>query len=258
MGKIKIGLQPTHHPPAFSRHLIIFGSIALVGLVVAGIIFAQNPLEGKIIALDAGHGGTELGATNGNVYEKDVNLAVVYTLKQKLEDPAVGAKVVLTRICDETISSRKSRVDLAIEKCKSLYSRKCDVLVSVHHNGSTDPLHDGTMVIYNEKQDIPLATALHDALISALGLPDEGYDHGGYGMTVYGHLISALTEAYYITNTDEANYYLGGTPTEVCATDGSPKSVLIGERTNQEAEALYQGLVNYFSAPQEKPGKGKK
>ena len=139
---------------------------------------------------------------------------------------------------------------MAIEECKSLYGRKCDALISVHHNGSTDPNYDGTMVIYNEKQDKPLATALHDALISALGLTDEGYDHGGYGMTVYGHLVSALTEAYYITNDWEAQQYLNGTSTHVC----DSKSIRIGERVNQEADALYQGLLNYFSAPPTKPG----
>ena len=69
--------------------LIILGSITLVGLIGMGIILAQeisNPLAGKIIALDAGHGGEEFGAVNNqyNVVEKDVNLAVVYALRQKL------------------------------------------------------------------------------------------------------------------------------------------------------------------------------
>ena len=46
---------------------------------------ATNPLKGKIIALDAGHGGDWNGATNEidgkTITEKDVNLAVVYELK---------------------------------------------------------------------------------------------------------------------------------------------------------------------------------
>ncbi|MDO8436351.1 MAG: N-acetylmuramoyl-L-alanine amidase [bacterium] len=244
MGKIKIGL-------------IILAPLVAISLVIAGVISAENPLAGKLIALDAGHGGDEIGAQypansgkDAQIYEKDVNLAVVYALKQKLEDPTVGVKVVLTRECDETISSRKSRVDMAIEECKSLYGRKCDVLVSVHHNGSTDPAHDGTMVIYNEKQDIPLAKALLEVLAPLTG-NNEGLDHGGYGMTVYGHLVSALTEAYYITNDWEATQYLNGTSAQVC----DSKSVLIGERITQEAGALYQGLLNYFSAPPPKPGR---
>lgn len=205
---------------------------------------ATSPISGKVIALDAGHGGAETGAVNAStgVMEKDVNLAVAYSLKSKLETD--GAMIVLTRVGDETLDSRKSRVDQAIADCKALAGRTCDILVSVHHNGNSDPTHDGTMVIYNEKGDKPLATALHDTLKTSLGLPDEGYDNGGYGITVYGHLVSALTEAYYITNDWEANQYLAGTP----FLTPSGYAVLTGSRVDQEAQALYQGMSNYFSS----------
>lgn len=214
---------------------IFIGALAIAGVALAG----TSSVTGKLIALDAGHGGTELGAQypaacadDGNtsdcqIFEKDVNLATVLALKTKLETD--GALVVLTREGDETMDSRKSRVDLAIEKCNTQYGRKCDILVSVHHNGNTDPNHDGTLVIYNEKKDVPLARALHDALIAGLGLPDEGYLRGGYGVTVFGNLVSALTEAYYITSDTEAQLYLAGT------------------RVPQEVDALYNGLVKYFS-----------
>jgi len=261
--------------------LVILSLIASISLILTGLIFAQetssNPLQGKIIALDAGHGGSELGAQypankglEADIFEKDVNLAVVYALKAKLEadnnlDGQPDNQVVLTRKCDETISSRKSRVDMAIEECKSLYGRKCDALVSVHHNGSTNSTYDGLLVIYNERQDKPLAIALHDALWNGLTKPasyvDEGLDNGGYGMTVYGHLVSALTEAYYITNDWEAGQHLSGTTTLNCVNeDGSTystHSVLSEERISEEADALYQGLVDYFSAAPQKPGNRK-
>ena len=248
----------------------------------SGMVLGQTPLEGRIIALDAGHGGTELGATypalaeeRAKIYEKDVNLAVVYTLKEKLETD--DACVVLTRECDETISSRKERVAIAEEKCETVCGGECDVLVSVHHNGSTDSTHDGTMVIYTEKQDVPLATALHDALIAELGLPDEGYVFGGYGMTVFGHLVSALTEAYYTTNDCEADLYLDGIvsdnkacPAKVYGKKREPVEQVsltcenpdettytisyAPGRVEQEAQALYDGLNNHFATPEDKPG----
>lgn len=217
---------------------IIFG-LTLLAVLPAS---ATSHLIGKLIALDAGHGGAEKGAVNFStgVMEKDVNLAVVYALKQRFDGS--GAQIVLTRAGDETLDSRKSRVDYAVEQCKLLAGRKCDILVSVHHNGSSSTTHDGTMVIYNERGDKPFATALHDALKSSLGLPDEGYDNGGYGITVYGHLVSALTEAYYITNDWEAEQYLLGTP----FVTPSGYTVLTGSRVDREAGALYQGISNYF------------
>lgn len=216
--------------------------------------------EDKIIALDAGHGGDYLGATyppnegdGAEVYEKDVNLAVVYALKQKLE--SVGAKVVLTRKCDETISSRKARVGIALDECKTL-GHKCDILVSVHHNGNTSTTHNGTMVIYNEKQDIPLAEVLLEFLVP-LTEDSEGLDHGGYGMTVYGHLVSVITEAYYITNTQEAERYLQGTSTRDCINeDNTNYSVFTGNRVIEEANALFRGLFNYFDSSSGNGGVG--
>lgn len=236
-----------------STTLVAFAFLAIVLAASSFSADALAPFDGKVIALDAGHGGTETGAKNAStgVQEKDVNLAVVYALKQKFDGS--GAQIVLTRSGDETLDSRKSRVDYAIEQCKILAGRKCDILVSVHHNSNSSPEHDGTMVIYNERGDKPLATSLHDALISSLGLPDERYDNGGYGITVYGHLVSALTEAYYITNDWEANQYLAGIP--FATPDGY--TVLTGARVDQEAQALYEGIGNYFSSNSGGRGKPK-
>lgn len=187
------------------------------------------PFEGKMIALDAGHGGSDTGAVNiaSGLQEKVVNLAVVYALKEKLED--AGATVVLSREGDETIISRKERIDIAKAKC-AVYGRNCDILISVHHNGSTDPTVDGTLTIYNGKLDKPLAYVMQPTLVNALGTKDLGYISGGYGITVRGHLVSVLTEAYFITNDWEASQFLYGT------------------RKAQEAQALYDGIGSYFSS----------
>lgn len=231
------------------KELFAITSFVLLAALGAG---AASPLDGKVIAFDAGHGGAESGAPNvaTGVLEKDVNLAVVYALKQRIENSGASATVVLTRAGDETLDSRRSRVDYAIEQCQLVAGRKCDILVSVHHNGSTDPTHDGTMVIYNEKQDKPLAVALHDALRASLNLPDEGYDNGGYGITVYGHLVSALTEAYYISNNNEAVAYLAGSP----FVTPNGYTVLIGDRVNQEAQAQFDAISAYFANQPTKKG----
>ena len=62
--------------------------LILGALLVTGVAFAATTsVTGKLIALDAGHGGMEIGAYNSahQVAEKDVNLAVVLALKTKLE-----------------------------------------------------------------------------------------------------------------------------------------------------------------------------
>jgi N-acetylmuramoyl-L-alanine amidase len=216
---------------------LFLSSILLSALVLPSFgLQAVAPFDGKFIALDAGHGGDEIGAVNTTytLLEKDANLEVVKVLQAKLE--TAGATVVLTREGDETIATRRERVNIAKAKCEAL-GKECDVLVSVHHNGSSNPDTDGTLVIYNEKQDKPLAQALLNSLVSKLGTQNLGLENGGYGITVYGHLISALTEGYFLTNNLEAEQYLFGT------------------RKEDEAQATFDGLASYFSNPPKKGGR---
>ncbi len=230
-------------------------AIFCFGLNLVQADYSTSKVAQRIIALDAGHGGNYPGAVNKRygIKEKDVNLAVVKALQTQLI--IAGACVVLTREGDEdAVSSRKERVKIAKEKCKSECGGECDILVSVHHNGSTNSTRDGTMAIYNHKEDFVLAEALHDALISGLKLADEGYDHGGYGMTVY-FTPAAITEAYYITNDCEAELYLYN---EIKSDDCNPALYPAGNRVEQEVRALYQGLVDYFITSSENGGGGGK
>ena len=227
---------------------LTFLSLVLAVVMTTGNFVAvaeTNPLAGKIIALDAGHGDTD-GAVNERVLKADgtpvteaeVNWDVVQALKTKLET-SYGAHVVVA----ERSSTRRDRVNDAVAKCAAFdlnndgAGDKCDVLVSVHHNGNTEPTHDGTLTIYTQNSDKPLAKALHDSLLP-LTKKDEGMLNGGYGMTVYKNLVSTITEAYYITNDDEARLWLSGT------------------RTPQEVDAQIAGLSNYFAS--QTGGKGGK
>jgi len=234
--------------------------LAFFGLIS---VKAENPLEGKIIALDAGHGSSEsdTGAVNQKykVTEADVNWDVVQALQSKLI--ASSTYVVIA----DRLSTRRDRVNDAVAKCAAVDvngddvadNKKCDALVSVHHNGSSDPTHDGTLTIYTQKSDEPLAKTLLDSLVPLTG-KNEGLLKGGYGMTVYKNLVSAITEAYYITNDCEAELYLysKGQPTDIsqgCIESGYS----LKDRIDREAQLQLEGLYNYFnfSAPPEKPGK---
>ncbi len=215
---------------------------------------AAGGVAGKIIALDAGHGGGETGAVNFayGVVEADVNWDVVQALQTKLEKQ--GAYVVVA----DRLSTRRDRVNDAVAKCAALDinrdgtadNRKCDVIVSVHHNSpadATDTTHDGTLTIYTQKSDKPLAQALLGALTPLTG-KSEGLLNGGYGMTVYKNLVSSITEAYYITNDCEAELYLYSKGS-IIDTSQSCKDAgyQIENRIDREADLQVLGLTNYFN-----------
>ena len=218
-------------------------AVVLVIVVAAGNSIAvadTTSLAGKIIALDAGHGEVAAdgsivpGASNAKygVIEADVNRDVVQVLEAELG--TYGAHVVVTT----RFSTRRDRVNDAAAKCAAVDvtgdgiadNRKCDILVSVHHNGSTEPTHDGTLTIYTQGSDKPLAKALYDSLLPLTNKP-EGLLNGGYGMTVYKNLVSTITEAYYITNDAEAEQYVIN------------HDVQIG----REVDAQVLGIANYFT-----------
>ena len=238
---------------------LTFLALALAVVMTTGNLVAvadTNHLTGKIIALDIGHDEGEYGASNVIngvlVTEAEVNLSVVNALKLKL----VGQQAYV--VVASQLATRRERVNDAIAKCAAFdlnndgVGDKCDVLVSVHHNGSTNADYDGTLVIYNEKKDKPLAEKMLAALTPLTGNGD-GLLNGGYGMTVYGNLISVITEAYFITNDCEAELYLYKTTiSPSCNKTIYPD----GDRVDQEAQLQVNGLNNYFAS--QTGGKGGK
>lgn len=74
------------------RHIII---LLLPILLLVSTLYAHDAthkLDGKVIVVDAGHGGIDPGANRPGVLEKDINLAIALALKEVLNQ--YGAKVV--------------------------------------------------------------------------------------------------------------------------------------------------------------------
>lgn len=97
---------------------------------------SQRPtssLAGKVVCLDAGHGGTattdsfRVGPSGER--EEWVNLRVALLLQKMLEEK--GATVLMTRTADDNISFDE-RIQLAT-------TTQADVFLSIHHNATADP-----------------------------------------------------------------------------------------------------------------------
>lgn len=215
------------------KNIFIVGTLFVALLAFQVQAFA--PFDGKTIALDAGHGNGATGAVGVcegiDVVEADVNLAVRAELKAKLV--SAGANVYEVA----RLSTRKARVADA-------EANSSDILISIHHNGSSDTSADYTKSFVTQKNDKELAKPIHNALVSALGLPNKGIKNDGYGMTVYGSLPGVLTESYFITNTDAACDF-------IAYKDGAKNT-----RVHKEAQAMFNGLNEYFSASSNDGGNG--
>lgn len=111
----------------------------------------ETPLTGKIIYLDAGHGGVDPGAYYKDIYEDDINLEIVLKLKDKIE--ALGGKVYLTRESDNDLSKkgvkRRKKSDLS-NRAKLINESDCDIYLSIHLNSSIHTSWKGAQVFYDD------------------------------------------------------------------------------------------------------------
>lgn len=84
--------------------------------------------KGKVIVLDAGHGGKDPGAVGKLSREKDIALAISLKLGKKLEDELPGTKVIYTRKTD-IYPNLYERPALANK-------HHADIFVSIHLNAA--------------------------------------------------------------------------------------------------------------------------
>ncbi|MFN4145137.1 MAG: N-acetylmuramoyl-L-alanine amidase [Runella sp.] len=123
-------------------------------------------LNALTIALDAGHGGSNLGARGlrSKVWEKDLNLRIVLALKKELERK--GATVILTRDKDTLIGNN--------DRLLRLRALKPDLLISVHNNAAADTVKvRGTSTYYKHVGFRPLSEHILRRLLS-LGVAEYG------------------------------------------------------------------------------------
>ena len=145
------------------KRLIKLTLLLLLFLIIIISIFNVNasnltfPLLGKTIYLDAGHGGVDNGATVNNVHEKDLNLQIVYKLKETLT--SAGATVLLTRKDDNDIS-KKSDFD---NRIKLINNSNADLYISIHQNIYQNKKYSGPQVFY-VKDNQKLAEIIQNTL----------------------------------------------------------------------------------------------
>ncbi|SNC76515.1 N-acetylmuramoyl-L-alanine amidase [Hymenobacter gelipurpurascens] len=151
-------------------------------------------LRGLVVAVDAGHGGTNVGATGASgAREKDLTLAIALQLRQELQ--RAGAQVLMTRETDATVDNG--------DRVRQLRRLNPDVLVSIHVNSSGSATVRGTSTYYRYVAFRPLSVALYEQMRET-GLPGFGnvgsFNFGLNGPTEY---PNALVETAFVSNPED-------------------------------------------------------
>lgn len=175
---------------------------------VTAVVKNMN-LIGKIIVLDAGHGGVDDGASNKHIVEKDMNLILVKKLEKELISR--GATVYLTRKDDSDLSTstvNRKRNDL-YNRAKYINELSSDMYISIHLNSTTSRAWKGLQVFYTNKnkENVNMASTITNYLKNNISNIREIKEDNTYYM--YRHITSPgiLIEVGFISNPEE-NYLL--------------------------------------------------
>ncbi|MBM6997852.1 N-acetylmuramoyl-L-alanine amidase CwlD [Paenibacillus sp. DXFW5] len=227
--------------------------IALIGVGLAAMILGMAfyhvpsqkawnywslPLAGQIIALDAGHGGPDGGASSKQgLIEKDINLAVSLYLRDYLQQ--AGAVVVMTREEDKDLAggdtkgySKRKTEDLKT-RVRFIEERQADLLVSIHMNSIPSPRWRGAQTFYypNHEDSANLAALVQEELRRNLENTDRVANRSDKKVYLLEavHIPSVLVEVGFLSNPGEAE--------------------LLGSETYQRkvAASIYQGILRYYS-----------
>lgn len=189
--------------------------------------------KGKVIVLDAGHGGFDPGKVGVNgAKEKEINLQIANVLKKYLE--AAGFQVVMTRTGDEGLYSEgdanKKAADMKA-RVRMMQENQPEFAVSIHQNSFTQESSFGAQVFYYEgsKKGKALAEVLQNTLREALadGNYREPKANASYYLLKKSPCPLVIVECGFLSNYREAEL------------------LVTSEYQDKMAWAICLGIVNY-------------
>jgi N-acetylmuramoyl-L-alanine amidase len=202
-------------------NFLFLGGLASVSQNVVSQI--SGPLAGLKIVVDAGHGGTDPGASGNSLIEKEIVLDVAKRVESKLQ--SAGATVIMTRDSDKypTLSDR----------VKIANSQHADSFTSIHSNLASSSSASGTETYWNSQyfgaESKELATDIQNELYKKMNTIDRGVKEADFYVIKNTLMPSVLVELAFISNQSDANKL------------GDPVY------RDRAAQAIYQGIVNYYN-----------
>lgn len=195
------------------------------------------PLSGKVIVVDAGHGGIDGGASSKDgLLEKDVTLKIAKHLRDYLQE--AGALVIMTRETDRDLADDDvSRVrDRKVQDLKRrvvlINDSEADLFISIHLNAILSPKWKGAQTFYNRtiEENESIAKFVQDEIRRSLENTNRvAKPIGNVYLLKKAKIPGVLVEVGFLSNVEEA---------KLLSTDKYQQKV---------AAAIYQGISRYYS-----------
>lgn len=185
-------------------NLIILIIFFICVFAVSKVNASVNNLDllGKVIYIDAGHGGKDSGAVSNKIIEKDLNLTIAKELYNALGQR--GAIVLLTRDGDYDLSSSnysRKRSDL-YNRAKIINESKANMFISIHLNSDVNSSYRGIQLFYNSinKENKLIAEAIYSSLENNINNIRDNKEYNDYYMYKNIKVPGILIECGFISN----------------------------------------------------------
>ncbi len=190
-------------------------------------------LAGKVIVIDAGHGGNDSGAIGPTgVMEKTVTLNIALRLQKLLE--AEGATVYMTRSTDTEVSPKganASDIEELQARCDVANNHDADIFISIHNDSFTNGAAKGTTGYYYSRgsaKSRDLADKVRSGVIDQIGTQSRGTQSCNFYVVKHTDMPATLVEVAFISNPEEEKL--------LNSADGAQKA----------AQGIADGIADYF------------
>ena len=176
-----------------------------------------------IVVIDAGHGGSDVGATRNNIYEKDITLKIAKKVDENLRKKNI--KTFMIRDKDKTVS--------LAERSNFSNEKKPDVFVSVHVNSSLNEAIKGVETHYYKDDSIKYANSVHSEFakrVKSWKTNDRGLFKSQFYVINHTEAPAILCEIGFISNKEER------------------EEIITSKRQEEIADAISEGIYNYLKA----------
>jgi len=148
------------------------------------------------VVLDAGHGGYDPGAVNGNRLEKDDNLRMALAVGQILRN--CGINVVYTRSTDVFVP--------LLERSNISNRANADLFVAIHRNSSVNPSANGVenwVHTAASQKAVAAANLVLSRIVSAGVQSNRGLRYGNFSVLRHTRAPAMLLELGFISNAQD-------------------------------------------------------
>lgn len=148
----------------------------------------------KLVVIDAGHGGSDTGASYAGILEKDLNLKIALKVNELLKSK--GINTYMTRQ-DDTFIPLQDRTKIANAMNASFF-------LSIHNNAFKTSEYGTETLCYPSDKSRKFAAIIQDTLVAALGTQDRGIIERPNLVVLYSSKMpAALAEIAFITNNED-------------------------------------------------------